>query len=333
MLFRLSRCQPGAKLLLITLKSMGSGTRSARNDCIRWSQAWMEPTEMLDAELERGTIGRSQGEVADDVAYKRLVLVNIAFIGRRGAGDREWVLVDAGLPGSADIIRRAAAARFGKSSRPAAIILTHGHFDHVGALETLAEDWDVPIYAHFLEHPYLAGAASYPPPDPLVGGGLMALSSPIFPRSPINVSSRLQALPEDGSLPSCPGWRWIHTPGHSVGHVSLWREADRLLIAGDAVITTRQESAMAVLLQRREIHGPPRYFTIDWQAAERSFSLLAGLMPEIILSGHGQPLRGEAMRRALAKVSGQFAVSETPSHGRYVARPATAHAGNAYRRP
>src|SRR3712207_7159986 len=47
-------------------------------------------------------------------------------------------------------------------------------FDHVGVLETLAAEWDVPVVAHELEAPYLTGQASYPPPDPSVGGGLVA---------------------------------------------------------------------------------------------------------------------------------------------------------------
>ena len=66
---------------------------------------------------------------------------------------------------------------FGHGNRPAAILLTHGHFDHVGALKTLAEEWDVPVYAHTLELPYLTGRSSYPPPDPSVGGGAMAAMS------------------------------------------------------------------------------------------------------------------------------------------------------------
>jgi hypothetical protein len=46
--------------------------------------------------------------------------------------------------------------------------------------------------------------------------------------------------------------------------VSIWREEDRALIAGDAFITTDQESAYAVLRQEPELHGPPQYFTPDW---------------------------------------------------------------------
>ena len=141
------------------------------------------------------------------------------------APDRGWVLIDAGLPGTAALIQSAAKARFGENSRPAAIVMTHGHFDHVGALVTLAEAWDAPVYAHPLERPYLDGTAAYPPPDPKVGGGLMAALSPLFPTKPVDVSSLLKDLPPDGSVPDMPGWRWIHTPGHAPGHVSLWREA------------------------------------------------------------------------------------------------------------
>ena len=123
-------------------------------------------------------------ELTADVAYKRLAIVNVVFLGPPAAGDRGWVLVDAGIFGSASFIRSAAEKRFGKGARPAAIILTHAHFDHVGVLETLASDWDVPVYSHPLERPYLTGEASYPPPDPSVGGGMMSLLSPLYPRSP-----------------------------------------------------------------------------------------------------------------------------------------------------
>lgn len=115
----------------------------------------------------------------------------------------------------------------------------------------------MPIYAHELELPYVSGSASYPPPDPSVGGGLMAMLSPMYPRGPIDVSRWVKPLPADGSVPCMPGWKWIHAPGHTPGQVSLWREGDRTLIAADAFITTNQESAYAVAVQKPEMHGRP----------------------------------------------------------------------------
>jgi glyoxylase-like metal-dependent hydrolase (beta-lactamase superfamily II) len=269
-------------------------------------------------------------QAVDGVAWLSLGIANVAFLDRPGGG---FVLVDAGLPGTAGRIRRAAAERYGETARPAAILLTHGHFDHVGALETLAEAWDVPIVAAAAEHPYLDGRAAYPPPDPSVGGGLMSRLSPLFPRGPIDVKARLRALPEDGSIAELTAWRWLATPGHSAGHVSLWREADRTLVSGDAVITTRQESAYAALMHPAEIHGPPMYFTPDWEAAGRSARKLAALEPDVIVPGHGEPMQGEAMRRALHHLAETFFESAVPAEGRYVEKPAKAEDGSAYRRP
>ena len=234
-------------------------------------------------------------EVGPDLAYRRLAMVNVVFFGRQGG---DWVLIDAGLPGTVGMIARSAEARFGADRPPSAIVLTHGHIDHVGALQTLAERWNVPIYAHAEELPYLNGATAYPKPDPHVGGGAMSLISTLFPRGPMDFSTWLHPLPKDGNVPFMNGWRWIHTPGHSVGHVSLWREADRSLIAGDAFITTAQESAYAVAVQEPELHGPPMYFTADWQKAAASVRTLAGLEPETVVTGHGHAMRGPEMRAA-----------------------------------
>ena len=265
---------------------------------------------------------------APDIAHQRHVFVNTVLLGPPGQPD--WVLVDAGIPGVADRIESAAAARFGVG-RPRAILMTHGHFDHVGALETLAGRWDVPIYAHKLERPYLDGSASYPKADPSVGGGMMALLSPLYPRSPVNVGKWLHDLPEDGTVPGLPGWRWVHTPGHSVGHVSFWRERDRALVVGDAFVTVAGESAYATAVQETEMHGPPKYFTHDWQAAERSVAALAALEPEIALTGHGRAVHGPALRTALHALSQRFRDVAVPKGGHYVADPQLAEDGSAYK--
>ena len=276
--------------------------------------------------------GEAAGEgvivLTPDLAYRRLGIVNIVLAGAPGG---DWVLIDAGLPGTHRFIEHAIESRFGAGARPSAIVLTHGHADHVGMLETLAAQWDVPIYAHTQELPYLDGTSSYQPPDAHVGGGIMSLLSPLFPRGPVNVRRWLHALPEDGSVPFMPGWRWIHTPGHAAGHVSFWREGDRGLIAGDAFITTAQESAYAVATQAPELHGPPMYFTHDWEAARTSVETLAELRPDYAITGHGHAMHGAPMRAALERLAREFVSVAVPPDGHYVLHPARAADGSAYR--
>ncbi|WP_368031665.1 MBL fold metallo-hydrolase, partial [Bacillus licheniformis] len=99
---------------------------------------------------------------------------------------------------SAPFILREAKERFG-DFRLKGIVLTHGQFDHVGALESLLETWPVPVYAHEKEMPYLMGKADYPPATPQVKSGLVAKMSPLFPRHSINISSHVKQLNKDGS--------------------------------------------------------------------------------------------------------------------------------------
>jgi glyoxylase-like metal-dependent hydrolase (beta-lactamase superfamily II) len=270
-------------------------------------------------------------EVIQDVAYQRLGMVNVVYFGEHRAASGQWVLIDAGLPGTARTIQRAVTARFGEKSRPAAILLTHAHADHAGALQTLAEDWQVPVYAHPMEAPYLNGSAAYPPPDPSVGGGAMPALSCLFPRGPFEVGKWLQPLPENHSVPGMPSWKWILTPGHTPGHVSFWREADRTLIVGDAFVTTNQESVYAVALQKPELHGPPMYYTQNWEDAEASVKMLAALNPERVVTGHGRAMQGNQMRAALHVLASGFRNIAMPSAGaKYVEHPTRAATGTAY---
>jgi glyoxylase-like metal-dependent hydrolase (beta-lactamase superfamily II) len=268
-------------------------------------------------------------EVAPDIAYMRIKMVNVAFIGLPGGGD--WFLVDAGVfAGSADAILHAAEKRFGVDARPGAILMTHGHFDHIGGLEELANRWKVPVWCHPLETPYMNGAACYPPADPAVGGGMMAFTSPMVPRTPIDVSDFLQELPDDGSIPGLSSWQWVHTPGHTPGHVSFWRDEDRSMVVGDAFVTTDQESIYAVITQKPEMQGPPMYFTQDWDAARESVRKLTALDPEMVVTGHGRAMRGALMRSALRKLAENFDEVARPNTGVYIRHPASPQDGSAY---
>ncbi len=75
------------------------------------------------------------------------------------------------------------------------------------------------------------------------------------------------------------------------------------------------------------MHGPPQYFTPDWVSAKSSVQTLADLEPELALTGHGRPLKGEEMRLALHRLAREFDQVAVPAHGRYVHDPAQADEG------
>jgi glyoxylase-like metal-dependent hydrolase (beta-lactamase superfamily II) len=252
--------------------------------------------------------------VADGLERLRFLFVNLYLLGTPD----EWVVVDAGLEGCTKALREAAAETFGPGAKPKAFIMTHAHFDHIGAFPEIFDTWDVPIFAHQLEMPFLTGGADYPAPDPTVGKGAMALMSFAYPNKGIDLGSRAKPLPDDGSVPFMPGWRWVHSPGHTPGHVAFFRESDRCLIAGDAFVTTKQESLYAVMTQREEVQGPPAYFTPDWVAARHSVERLAALNPAVAATGHGTPMRGPELRDGLATLVADFDEIALPDQGRYV---------------
>jgi glyoxylase-like metal-dependent hydrolase (beta-lactamase superfamily II) len=258
--------------------------------------------------------------VAGDVFRLKTLMVNVYFVRDRTSG--QWAVIDTGMPGFAATIRRIGEQLFGTT--PTAILLTHGHFDHVGGLPTLAEQWGVPVYAHPLELPYLTGRSKYPPPDPTVGGGSQSWLSPLFSRGPIDLGSRVNVLPMNGVVPGLPEWQWLLTCGHAPGHVSFFREADRTLVAGDAVVTTKQETAIGAMFQRPTlVWRPPAYFTPDWTSARRSAETLAALEPEVLATGHGRVMYGPEMRRELRDLADRFD-AYMPASGRYIPYPAVA---------
>ena len=243
--------------------------------------------------------------------------VNVYFVETGTPG--EWVLIDTGLPGSAKTIIAAADELFYPGARPEAILLTHGHLDHLGAARELADHWKVPVIAHPLEMPYLTGQALYPPRDPTVGGSL-AFVSRFFPTQLPNLEERVQALNVDEpGAPFLMAWRWLHVPGHAPGQIAFFREADRVLLGADAFATSDHDSVPAILLGRPKISRAGTPFNYDWQAAHQSVQTLAALNPKAIGCGHGPVIIGPEAAAGLHALADNYPI---PEQGRYVPEPA-----------
>lgn len=263
--------------------------------------------------------------IAPDVGWQPISFVNAYFVGHSGG---PWVLIDSGLPDRATQIFETAEARFGAGSRPEGIYLTHGHFDHAGSALDLAERWDVPIFAHRLELPYLTGRADYPPPDPTMGGAIAFLSR-FMPYRRRDLRERIRELPS-GPLLGLPDWEWIATPGHSPGHVSFFRSSDRVLLAGDAFATMNMDSWIGLIGGKKELARASAPFNMDWDATRESVKKLADLRPNVVGCGHGIPMRDGGLPERLRHFAERL---RPPRHGRYATAPAVANEAGIVRLP
>lgn len=175
------------------------------------------------------------------------------------------VLVDTGLPGFAPVILEAL------EGRPLSLVLvTHVHPDHCGSAAAVCTARGVPLACHAGDRDAMEGRAPMQPRSWNRGRWLKA---------PYPVTRLLEDEEQIGEF------RVIHTPGHTDGHVALYRERDRLLIAGDAAMNLRPLFGL---------HEPIRAFTPDPALNRRSLRRLAELRPETVLVGHGGPLRDGA---------------------------------------
>ena len=257
-------------------------------------------------------------DVAAGVSRLSVYGSNVYFV----QSDTSWVLVDTawawGNCGRA--IRQAAEALFGPNARPTAILLTHIHPDHDGSALELARTWDCPVYVHPDELPLttadLAGLEQYA--NPLDRWLILPLLRAL-PRERV-ASMRARASLKDvarafdpgASVPGLPDWTCIPTPGHSPGHIALFRERDRVLIAGDAVLTADAGSLQGLLglglrFGRPHVFGPPGYTNWDQRATDASVAVLAALEPRVLATSHGAPMAGEGVARELRALADRVA--------------------------
>lgn len=170
-------------------------------------------------------------------------------------------LVDAGLSMMAkDIMKFMNQLEGGSLQR---ILLTHGHSDHVGAVKNILTEKNVPVYAHYIEIPYMEGELLYPRRKKVEQNVAKHITQPL-------------QVDEQGRLKSIGGLTPYLTPGHSPGHVVYYHEKDQVLLAGDLFTS-----------KKGKLHQPMAMFTADMAEAVRSSSIVDQLKPKQLEICHG----------------------------------------------
>jgi glyoxylase-like metal-dependent hydrolase (beta-lactamase superfamily II) len=223
------------------------------------------------------------------------------------ANGSSWILVDAGWASDGPAIRQAAARLFGPACGPHSIILTHVHPDHAGAARELSHAWGCPVLVPpeelaIASGSYEAMAAAAGPLDrwlilPMLRASGRRRREALLARS--SLADVAQAPDEASPIPELAGWQALRTPGHTQGHLSFFRAADRVLISGDAILTLPVNSPVDLLRGRGGLSGPPWYTTWNPRLARASIATLADLEPLVLGPGHGRPRIGADTPAAL----------------------------------
>lgn len=132
--------------------------------------------------------------------------------------NKECVIFDPGGDG-----QRLNAILRQQGLKPVAVLLTHAHFDHIGAIDDVIANWDVPVYIHEKEKNWLK--------DPALNG-----SAYFIPGQEILSKAEPTILPKEGSLVVNDFHLDLYyTPGHSPGSVSYYCKELGVVFSGDAL--------------------------------------------------------------------------------------------------
>jgi len=196
-----------------------------------------------------------------------------AYVIRSGA---KWVLVDT----STKYARRRIIRQL--PGTLAAIFITHAHRDHAGSMHAVATKTGAPVWASEKDASAVEGKAPEPIPAQHRDHIMNRLAAGWW-EDPHPVARRFN----DGEEVAA-GFTVVELPGHTPGHVGLWRESDRTVICAD---TMRSMNFYTGLPQLGEM---PQIFTVDVAEARRSIRKLAALQASTVCFGHGRPLTVDA---------------------------------------
>ncbi|WP_252311714.1 MBL fold metallo-hydrolase [Sinobaca sp. H24] len=107
--------------------------------------------------------------------------------------------------------------------RPQAVLLTHAHFDHIGAVEDVRQKWNIPVYLHETENDWLT--------DPEKNGSSRFLGGATIKAEPADVFITKESELQAGSF----HFSLFHTPGHSPGSVSFYHKETETVFSGDVL--------------------------------------------------------------------------------------------------
>ncbi len=210
--------------------------------------------------------------VADDVS--QLVLMPRNAINAYLVGD---VLVDTGIKQSAGKL-----AEMLRGREIAAIVLTHAHGDHAGSMKRVAAELGLPVWCGAADRE-AAETGNVVLSRGLDRPGVRTLARAVGRFAGVPVA---RVLAEGDTLSA--GFTVLDTPGHSPGHISLWRETDRTLICGDVFFN------MSLLSTAPGLREPPRLLTTDPVMNRESERRLADIEPRTVCFGHGPVLSEDA---------------------------------------
>jgi glyoxylase-like metal-dependent hydrolase (beta-lactamase superfamily II) len=178
------------------------------------------------------------------------------------------VLIDAGTRWARSRILRQLGGR-----KLSLMALTHVHPDHQGSARAVCDRFRVPLACHEADAAVMEGRAPFVP-----NSRILRLGERVWAGPPVRVGRVLR----DGD--TVAGFRVVHTPGHTPGHVVFFREADRVAVAGDLLVN------ISFLTFQEGLRVTPRFFSADPRQNLHSILALHRLRPRVVCFGHGPPL-------------------------------------------